>query len=177
MPMGVANRAGGLPMGTSVSGGRVVACARRPAYRGPMTPPFRIRALGEIAIRCNDLARMTAFYGDVLGLERMTGSAAPNIVFFKIAAGFGGHTQILALFDNDKDQNQGPRAGAGSSLHHIALTVSYAEQDAVMEWYSALGQPYRVEHFGWVGWRGIFTEDPEGNTVELVAYDDNLKTQ
>jgi len=44
-----------------------------------------------------------------------------------------------------------------------------------MAWYAANGLPYRVEHFGWVGWRGVFTEDPEGNTVELVAYDASLK--
>ncbi|MEL6774948.1 MAG: VOC family protein, partial [Pseudomonadota bacterium] len=59
--------------------------------------------------------------------------------------------------------------GAGSSLHHLALTIDYAEQEAAMAWYDRLGQPYRVEHFDWIGWRGVFTEDPEGNTVELVA--------
>ena len=44
-----------------------------------------------------------------------------------------------------------------------------------MSWYDKIGQPYRVERFGWIGWQGIFTEDPEGNTVELVAYDASLK--
>lgn len=115
---------------------------------------------------------MAAFYGDILGLERMVGSAAPNIVFFRIAEGFGGHTQILALFEKDA---QGPVTGAASSLHHIALTVRYADQDAIMAWYEEQGLTYRVEHFGWVGWRGVFTTDPEGNTVELVAYDASLK--
>ncbi len=44
-----------------------------------------------------------------------------------------------------------------------------------MSWYEANELPYRVETFGWVGWCGVFTEDPEGNTVELVAYDDSIK--
>lgn len=131
---------------------------------------------------------MAAFYEDVLGLERMSGSALDNIVFFHIAEGFGGHTQILALFDKAlfaKEASgrpdlhatgvQVPETGAKSSLHHIALTIPFHEQDAAMAWYDSLGQAYRVEHFGWVGWRGVFTEDPEGNTVELVAYDDSLK--
>ena len=39
-----------------------------------------------------------------------------------------------------------------------------------MRWYEAQGLPFRVEIFGWVGWHGVFTEDPEGNTVDLVAY-------
>lgn len=149
----------------------------------PQTPPFTIRGLGEIAIRCDDVGRMAAFYGDILGLERMQGSAAPGIVFFRIAEGFGGHTQILALFDKAMTGRPGlhptgmdaPETGAKSSLHHIALSLPHAEQEAVMAWYEARGLPYRVEHFGWVGWRGVFTEDPEGNTVELVAYHPDLQ--
>ncbi len=143
-----------------------------------MSTPFTIRALGEIAIRCDDLPRMVAFYEDVLGLERLPGNAAPGIVFFRIAEGFGGHTQVLALFDKTLGAGPGgaaPETGARSSLHHIALCLPFAEQDGAMAWYAANGLPYRVEHFGWVGWRGVFTEDPEGNTVELVAYDASLK--
>lgn len=149
----------------------------------PRKPPFRVRALGEIAIRCDNLARMAAFYEDTLGLQRLEGSASQDIVFFRIAEGFGGHIQILALFDKAASGRPGlhpagaqaPETGAQSSLHHLALTISYYEQEAAMAWYDSLAQPYRVEHFGWVGWRGIFTEDPEGNTVELVAYDASLK--
>ena len=144
---------------------------------------FRVRSLGEIAIRCNDLGRMAAFYGDVLGLERMEGNVAEGIVFFRIAAGFGGHTQVLALFDKQYFSRPGlhptgveaPATGEISSLHHLALSLPYEEQEAAMRWYEAQGLPFRVEVFGWVGWRGVFTEDPEGKTVELVAYDDSLK--
>ena len=39
----------------------------------------------------------------------------------------------------------------------------------VIAWYEALGLRYHVETFDWVGWRGVFTVDPDGNTVELVA--------
>lgn len=150
----------------------------------PQTPPFTIRALGEIAIRCDDVARMAVFYGDILGLTRMGGNADDDIVFFRIAEGFGGHTQVLALFDKAASGRPGlhatgpdaPETGARSSLHHIALSMAFAEQEAAMAWYDAQGIPYRVEHFGWVGWRGIFTEDPEGNTVELVAFNSDLLT-
>ena len=145
-------------------------------------PPFSVRALGEIAIRCDNLAGMAAFYGDVLGLERMEGNASSGIVFFRIAEGFGGHTQVLALFEKTAAGRPGlhptgsdaPETGARSSLHHIALTIPYHEQDAAMAWYEKLGKSYRVEQFDWVGWRGIFTEDPEGNTVELVAFDPSM---
>ena len=144
---------------------------------------FCVRGLGEIAIRCEDLGRMTAFYGDVLGLKQMEGNAAEGIVFFRIAEGFGGHTQVLALFDKryasrpgqQTDEPEVPVTGASSSLHHLALSLPYREQEAVMGWYEQHGLPFQVQTFGWVGWRGVFTEDPEGNTVELVAHDGSLQ--
>ncbi|MDG4647070.1 VOC family protein [Roseibacterium sp. SDUM158017] len=135
---------------------------------------FRVRALGEIAIRCRDLPAMTDFYEKVIGLERLSGNASDGIVFFRIAEGFGGHTAVLALFAAEAGA---PGTGARSSLHHIALSLPFEEQDAVMRWYDSLGQPFRIERFGWIGWQGIFTEDPEGNTVEIVAHHPDLKTR
>ena len=44
-----------------------------------------------------------------------------------------------------------------------------------MDWYDQHDQPYHVEEFSWIGWRGIFTTDPEGNTVELVAHSPSLE--
>lgn len=143
---------------------------------------FTPRALGEIAIRCADMAAMTAFYRDVIGLTVLRGGPEAAITFFRIGeqgSGFGGHTPVLALFRHDvtgrpgllPTATQAPETGARSSLHHLALSLPHAEQEAAMRWYDQIGQPYRVERFDWVGWRGVFTDDPEGNTVELVAYD------
>ena len=127
---------------------------------------FRVRALGEIAIRCADKPAMERFYSDVIGLEKLA-DRSERITFFGIAPGHGGHTAVLALFDAAVDGSAAP--ARPSSLHHLALTLDWAEQDAAVAWYDRIGQPYRIEHFDWIGWRGIFTEDPEGNTVELVA--------
>lgn len=145
-------------------------------------PPFKPRALGEIAIRCADVSAMATFYEQVIGLTRLSSRQDTKIVFFKISEGFEGHTTVLALFDHRTSprpnlhptQDHAPATGANSSLHHLALSLPYSEQEDVMAWYEKIGQSYRVEHFAWVGWRGIFTEDPEGNTVELVAFDASL---
>ena len=144
---------------------------------------FRPRTLGEIAIRCADLADMARFYEGVIGLERLTRGDGNGIAFFRIAEGVGGHVSVLALFRHDAATRPGlhptgaapPETGARFSLHHLALSLPFAEQQAVMDRYDHLGQPYRVGRSGWIGWRGIFAEDPEGNTVELVAYDASLK--
>ena len=139
---------------------------------------FTVRALGEIAIRCVDHGAMVAFYRDVIGLEPMRDPQDAPIVFFRIADGFEGHTSVLALFRHDiagagrtRAGDRPPATGPGSSLHHIALSLAWGEQDAVIAWYERLGLDHHVETFDWVGWRGVFTFDPDGNTVELAAKD------
>ena len=125
---------------------------------------FAVQGLGEIAIRTRNMPAMKRFYGETLGLPVL--SERPNgIVFYRIAEGVAGHTAVLALFPAEA----APQTGEGASLHHIALGLPWAEQDAAQAWLTAQGCPVHVEHFDWIGWRGVFTRDPDGNTVELVA--------
>lgn len=135
-----------------------------------MTRGFTPRALGEIAIRCRDYTAMVDFYENIIGLRVLDdgkrGVAPQRITFFRLGESFGGHTAVLALFE---DVGGIAVAGAGSSLHHIALSLPWDEQDAAKDWLEAQGLPARFQVFDWVGWRGLFTRDPDGNTVELVA--------
>jgi len=50
-----------------------------------------VRGIGEIALRVNNLDVMQKFYEEVIGLQLIT--RVPNCAFFKIADGYGGHTQ------------------------------------------------------------------------------------
>jgi catechol 2,3-dioxygenase-like lactoylglutathione lyase family enzyme len=136
---------------------------------------FRPRALGEIAIRTRNIEAMTAFYRDVVGLRILSRRDERGIVFFRLSDGFAGHTAVLALFDEpEADVVAGASGAAHSSLHHLALALPRAEQDAAQAWLDRQGIPYRVQEFSWIGWRGVFLNDPDGNTVELVAYDVSL---
>ena len=56
-----------------------------------------IKGLGEVSIRVKDLDAMHQFYEQVIGLEVLRRDE--SFVFFKIAEGYGGHTQNLALFE------------------------------------------------------------------------------
>jgi len=70
-----------------------------------------IKALGEIALRVTDLDSMQRFHEDIVGLELMRRSE--NAVFFKIADGYGGHTQVLALFDRSSSPGTNPSCEGG----------------------------------------------------------------
>ncbi len=142
-----------------------------------VSPPFAVHDLGEVAIRCTDLEAMLAFYRDIIGLPVLR-PPENGIAFLKIGAGYAGHICVLALFDKDAGRpaihERGAEAvatGAGSSLHHLALTIDFAAQDAAVGWYEGHGLAPVVQVFDWIGWRGVFVKDPEGNTVELVARD------
>ena len=139
-----------------------------------------IRGLGEIALRVNNLDGMHAFYEDVVGLELM--DRFEHAVFFRIAEGFGGHTQILALFDRAAAPI---RPGffpstfrgvdqSGSSLDHLAFEIDLSSIEAEHRRLESLGVEIRTVEFEWVHWRSLFFRDPEGNTVEFVAYDETV---
>ncbi|WP_394689099.1 VOC family protein [Hoeflea sp.] len=128
---------------------------------------FSISGLGEIAIRCVDFVAMSAFYRDVLGLEVL--ADRNGLIFFRLGNGVEGHTSVLALFDADRNRDRGAPHAATSTLHHIALSLSQGDQQAACRWFDANAVNYRIEDFGWIGWRGVFATDPDGNTVELVS--------
>jgi catechol-2,3-dioxygenase len=55
-----------------------------------------VKALGEVALRVNDLQLMKLFYQEVLGLHLL--GEFPSGALLKIAEGYGGHTQVIGLF-------------------------------------------------------------------------------
>jgi catechol-2,3-dioxygenase len=99
----------------------------------------------------------------------------PNAAFFRIADGFEGHTQVLALFDRSGDADyQSPNA-AQTSIDHLAFALSKADYDAELERLKSLGLNVTTAEHAWVQWRSIYVDDPEGNTVELVCYDETIE--
>ncbi len=117
---------------------------------------------------------MQQFYEEVIGLELMMRS--PNIVFFKIAEGYGGHTQILALFD--RTQEAGYRgvepATSTVTVDHFAFTILLMDFDGEKKRLEQLGLNVETAEHAWVHWRSLYVRDPEGNFVELVCYDESV---
>lgn len=120
--------------------------------------------LAELALRVNDLAAMTAFYVDVVGLE-MFSDNAPDFVFLKIADGVEGHPQILGLFDRSSGAAQDH-----STLDHFAFAIDIDDLAPEQQRLEALGVEIFPREFPNFQWTSIFFSDPEGNLVEFVAY-------
>ncbi len=124
----------------------------------------KVRALGEVALRVNDLATMRRFYEDVLGLEPM--GVFEHAVFYRIAAGHGGHTQVFVLFARGV-----PVSPQASTVDHVAFTIDRQDFDAEKSRLEGLGLKVELADHAWVHWRSLYVRDPEGNEVELVCYD------
>jgi len=130
---------------------------------------MKIKALGEIALRVNDLDAMQAFYQNVIGLELMR--RFPDAAFFKIAEGYGGHTQILALFDRSNESGYTGLSAAKTTVDHLAFTIAREDFEPERTRLEALGCKLEFAVHDWVHWRSLYLRDPEGNNVEFVCYD------
>ena len=111
------------------------------------------------ALWVRDLGRMTAFYEDAVGLERVhTGSAhgRPTVWYHG-----------LQLFEAAPDAPLGQ-----GSLNHVGLTVENIEEvcGQLAAHGVAFERPlaaYPLPELGCTAW-WVFFRDPEGNRVELV---------
>lgn len=126
-----------------------------------------VRAIGEIALRVNDLPRMKRFYEDTFRFTVLR--EFPKAVFFEIAPGHGGHTQVLALFARDVDVS-----AERTTVDHVAFTIDLANYASERLRLEGLGLSVQVDQHAWVKWRSLYVHDPEGNEVELVCFDPEL---
>ena len=137
----------------------------------------RVKGLGEVSIRVMDLDLMHKFYEEVIGLEVLRRDE--GFVFFKIAEGYGGHTQNLALFKaserwllETKSEQLNP---AETTLHHIALNIALEDFESEKTRLEGLGLKVNATVHEWIHVRSMYFSDPEGNLLELVAYDETVR--
>ena len=128
----------------------------------------RIKGLGEVSIQVRDLDVMRKFYEEVVGLEVIR--QEDEYVFFKIAEGYGGHTQNLALFEASNTLN--PQE---STLHHIALNIALEDFESEKMRLEGFGLEIDATVHEWLHVRSLYFYDPEGNHLEFVAYDETVR--
>jgi catechol 2,3-dioxygenase len=131
-----------------------------------------VRGLGEIALRVNNLDTMQKFYEEVIGLPLMNRDS--DSAFFKIAEGYGGHTQVVALFDRSKSPGYRGTNAATTTIDHIAFEIRLADFVGELKRLRGLGLQVQTAEHAWMHWRSLYVPDPEGNLVEFVCYDESV---
>jgi catechol 2,3-dioxygenase len=124
---------------------------------------MKVEGVGHVVLKVRDLERSTGFYAGVLGL-REVGRFPGRMVFF--SAGRNHHD--VAVLAVDPDAPAPARHAVG--LAHVALKIGDS-LDALRQAKAELeqaGAPIRGISDHRVS-QSIYTEDPDGNAVELYV--------
>lgn len=124
-------------------------------------------AILETALYAGDLDAAEGFYGDLLGLERVT-RAGDRHVFFRCGS------QILLLFNPEQTALPSTNPNLPVPTHgahgpgHVCFAASAAELDTLRM--KLLAESIEIESdFKWPnGARSIYFRDPAGNSVEFA---------
>ncbi len=133
----------------------------------PDTPPFRMKGLDHVVLRCRDVEAMIAFYRDVLGCPMEKEQV--KIGLWQLRAG----SSLIDLVDVDGEIGKAGGAPPGDGAHnmdHFCVSVDGFDEIAINDWMAAHGHEggEAVPRYGAEGnGPSIYLTDPEGNTVEL----------
>lgn len=139
---------------------------------------IRRKRFGELVIRSENTEALVHFYRDVIGLKPF--AEFGTAVFLKIADDFEGHPQLLAIFDKAHEYSgpknmQAEKADSTcGTLHHFAFVLD--AEDFISERYRLrdMGVDLEFGEHPAFGWRSVYMYDPDGNSVELVCYDESI---
>ena len=127
---------------------------------------IQIDGLAEVVLNVRDAPRAVAFYGGLLGLERMTPEGQPGPIFYRIGAATDRVPSLLVLvpLSAGVDDFREPR-----TLHHLALTIPAAEFDEARGTLVDAGVEVRDGKHPVLAVRTMYVTDPDGNEVELIS--------
>jgi catechol-2,3-dioxygenase len=127
---------------------------------------IQIDGLAEVVLNVRDASRAVAFYGDLLGLERMTAVDQPGPIFFRAGQATDRVPSLLVLVPLAPgiETFAEPR-----TLHHLALTIPEANFDEARATLTNAGIAVRDGKHPVLAVRTMYVTDPDGNEVELIS--------
>jgi catechol 2,3-dioxygenase-like lactoylglutathione lyase family enzyme len=129
-------------------------------------PP--IRGVLETAVYSDDLSRAHAFYGGVLGLQRVLDT--PRMLTYAVEP-----AQVLLVFKRGATREDVETAGGLVPGHdsdgpaHFAFAIDAADYSTWKAHLEAAGVAIRSEVSWPPGGASLYFDDPDGNVVELAT--------
>ena len=128
---------------------------------------IRLAAIDHVVFRVRDMARMVAFYEDVLGarVERRV----DDIGLVQLRAGLA-LVDLVDCAGSLGREGGPPPTGTGVNVDHVCFRAEPWDEQALLAHLAAhgcgdlqVGRRYGAQGFG----RSIYISDPEGNRIEL----------
>ena len=127
---------------------------------------IQIDGLAEVVLNVRDASRAVAFYGGLLGLQRLSAEGQPGPIFFRAGQANDHVPSLLVLVPLPADA---PTFAAPRTLHHLALTVPAAAFDDARRTLVDAGIEVRDGQHPLLVVRTMYVTDPDGNEVELIS--------
>lgn len=127
---------------------------------------IEIDGLAEVVLNVRDADRAVAFYGGLLGLERLTPEGQPGPIFFRAGQATERVPALLVLVPLPADAGE---IGSPRALHHLALTTPAAKFDDVRVALTDAGVEVRDGKHPVLDVRTMYVTDPDGNEVEFIS--------
>ncbi len=127
---------------------------------------IRIRDIDHVVFRVVDLAKVAAFWSDVLGAQFEREQQASGLYQLRI----GTALVDLVPVDSKLGRKGGPAPGRdGHNVDHVCLRVEGWDEPAILAHLAAHGiEGEVVRRYGAEGdGPSIYIHDPEGNMIEL----------
>lgn len=143
------------------------ASGESPSTTGTEPEPPRPAAILETALYAADLDAAEAFYGDLLGLERVA-RAGDRHVFFRCGAG------MLLIFNASATERPAAPGGLPVPVHgargpgHLAFAATLPELDRWRAHLTAHGVAIEADFLWPNGARSLYLRDPAGNSIEFA---------
>ena len=137
-----------------------------------ITPAMTLRrGMHHITAIGADIERTHAFYGELLGLQRVKMTSNfddPSSAHWYWGVDGGAPGTLITYFERDPAKTRRVRMGAGQT-HHFAFAVQ--DEQTQNEWREKLlGAGYNVSPIlDRVYFKSIYTNDPDGHIVELAT--------
>jgi catechol 2,3-dioxygenase-like lactoylglutathione lyase family enzyme len=127
---------------------------------------IQIDGLAEVVLNVRDADRAVAFYGGLLGLERMTPAGQAGPIFFRVGQATDQVPSLLVLVPLPAGSDE---FGAPRTLHHLALTIPADVFDAARVALVDAGIEVRDGKHPVLAVRTMYVTDPDGNEVEFIS--------
>ena len=127
---------------------------------------IQIDGLAEVVLNVRNTQRAVAFYGGLLGLQRLSAEGLPGPIFFRTGQANDHVPSLLVLVPLPADA---PEFAAPRTLHHLALTVPAPAFDEARSTLVEAGIEIRDGQHPMLAVRTMYITDPDGNEVELIS--------
>ena len=143
-----------------------------PSSSTPILSPGLLRGVHHIALNVKDMQAACHFYGQILGLQRLTGDEVPKTLVTLVAEGKVTNFRtpdgtILDLFWEPDYEPPDPDPAKGfTRADHLAFDIAPEEMDVAMDYLRQANIEFKGPIIRPTG-KGIYFHDPDGFLIEV----------